>query len=115
MSALLYGKTPQGFTKLKAQRREIQTGCALLGNKVKISGQKQVLVTPEKLPDQTLEIISHNSIPHLAADGDTDTRAGTGSFNPEYNEAVSMKLSALPGKLKKFRSLQKTLIPGKTV
>jgi hypothetical protein len=68
----------------------------LFGNNIKIGAQKKILVTPEKLTNQALEMISHNSIPHLAAYGYTDTRADTGSFIPEYNEAVGMKLSALP-------------------
>jgi hypothetical protein len=114
LSALLYGKTPHGFAKFKIQSRITQKGCALLGNNVEIGGQKQVLVAPEKLPDQTLEMVSHNSIPHLAADGDTDTRSGTGSFLPEYDETVGMKLSALPGKLQEFGPFQKALVPGKT-
>jgi hypothetical protein len=59
-------------------------------------------------------MVSHNSIPHLAAHGNTNTRAGPGSFIPEYDKTVSMKLSALPGKLQKFRPLQKTFIPGES-
>ena len=84
----MFRETPHGSTKLKTQSIEIQPDSALLGNNVDISSYEQILVVPEKLPNQSFEMISHDGIPHLAADGNTNTRTGIGSFFPENDEAV---------------------------